>query len=459
LKKILIVIHDSILLTIFRIWLHNNKKNADVILVSHCLEASNILEKNEIETIIMDLEIEKFDGFDLLLFCMKNYSKIHLIILSEFLINNNAFFYSFNCLKKSSSLTQLKSLLKDIREKKVSFKNVEDIIIADFFQLIQMKRKTCLIEIKSENKTGFIYFYQGELFDAIYGEDKRESAFLNILNEKCDQLSFKSIATRNFSRHITTSLINLIKTYRIKHDSLHAIDEPNKENKKIIEADKLKSSLDDKAVNDEVLLITDGLIENEENEENEEIVTKTIDYPKLIIEKHPTTQSKKIESINSPKREIKVLDRSDKKSEDGTATPISNDKVEVVPIKSKFIGKEKMALQDCLNPLKDVDGYLASAIFDMSGEVLIQHNNSKYNISLLGANAISMINSSVKALKGSGLGKFNFIQVNTDRSIFGAVWAVEDHSVAAVLLEPNANIGLAKLVLAKVGEAGGSQLS
>ena len=70
-----------------------------------------------------------------------------------------------------------------------------------------------------------------------------------------------------------------------------------------------------------------------------------------------------------------------------------------------------------------------------------------------------MINSAVKAVNGAGLGKCNFIQVNSERGVFGAVWAVEDHSVAAVLLEPNANIGMAKLLLAKVGESGGSQLS
>ena len=118
-----------------------------------------------------------------------------------------------------------------------------------------------------------------------------------------------------------------------------------------------------------------------------------------------------------------------------------------------------MALEDCLIPLQDVDGYLASAIFDMSGEVLVQHNNSKYNVTLIGANAISMINSAVKALKGAGLGKCNFIQVNSENGIFGAVWAVEDQSVAAVLLKPDANLGMAKLMLAKVGEIGGSQLA
>lgn len=118
-----------------------------------------------------------------------------------------------------------------------------------------------------------------------------------------------------------------------------------------------------------------------------------------------------------------------------------------------------MSLENVLKPLQDVDGYLASAIFDMGGEVLVKHNNSKYNVEIIGANAVAMINSAVKAVHGAGLGKCNFIQVNSELGIFGAVWAVEDQSVAAVLLEAKANVGLAKLALSKVGTEARSKLS
>jgi len=118
-----------------------------------------------------------------------------------------------------------------------------------------------------------------------------------------------------------------------------------------------------------------------------------------------------------------------------------------------------MSLEDCLVPLHGVDGYLASAIFDMSGDVLAQHNNPKNNIALIGKNVISLVNNAVKAMNGAGLGKYNFIQVNSEHAIFAAVWAVEDQSVATVLLTPDANIGMAKLMLAKMAKAGSCQLT
>jgi predicted regulator of Ras-like GTPase activity (Roadblock/LC7/MglB family) len=118
-----------------------------------------------------------------------------------------------------------------------------------------------------------------------------------------------------------------------------------------------------------------------------------------------------------------------------------------------------MLLQDVLKPLQDVNGYLAAAIIGMNGEVLAQHNNSKFQIDKIGANEVTLVNAAVKSVMNAGLGKCNFVQVNSDKGIFGAVWAVEDKAIAAVLLEPNGNVGMAKLLLAKVGEEAGSKLA
>lgn len=139
--------------------------------------------------------------------------------------------------------------------------------------------------------------------------------------------------------------------------------------------------------------------------------------------------------------------------------PKATEPQQAINLQQKLHTKEIiMSLENVLKPLQDVDGYLASAIFDMSGEVLVKHNNSKYNVEVIGANAVAMINAAVKAVHGAGLGKCNFIQVNSELGIFGAVWAVEDESVAAVLLEAKANVGLAKLALAKVGLEANSKL-
>jgi predicted regulator of Ras-like GTPase activity (Roadblock/LC7/MglB family) len=169
--------------------------------------------------------------------------------------------------------------------------------------------------------------------------------------------------------------------------------------------------------------------------------------------------------LNLLKDKISLL-MEDENAKNEVNLPVSDAQTQTLALTSKLeqksieITKEKiMSLDNVLKPLQDVDGYLASAIFDMGGEVLVKHNNSKYNVEAIGANAVAMINAAVKAVAGAGLGKCHFIQVNSELGIFGAVWAVEDQSVAAVLLAPKGNVGLAKLALTKVGEDAGSKLA
>lgn len=104
-----------------------------------------------------------------------------------------------------------------------------------------------------------------------------------------------------------------------------------------------------------------------------------------------------------------------------------------------------------LASLQKVDGYLAFTLFAMSGEILVQDNNSKYSIETVSNNAALMIKTTIQAVNDANVGKCNFIQINSDLGIFIAVWVIENESVAMVLLDSKANVGLAKIALANVG--------
>lgn len=105
-----------------------------------------------------------------------------------------------------------------------------------------------------------------------------------------------------------------------------------------------------------------------------------------------------------------------------------------------------MSLEDILESLQEVDGYLAATIFDINGAVLVKHNNSKD----IDTNATVIIKA-IKSVNKAGVGKCQFIQIGSEVGIFGATWLVENESIAVVLLDPKSNVGLAKLVLAKIG--------
>lgn len=417
-KKILIVLHDSILLTTFKIRLHNKAlKINDIILVENSSKALEILKKTPVGLLITDLELSEFDGFNLLVYLAKEMPQSQLVVL----LNKSMVLSTIHCLKQPKSLTDLTEILTKISANDFQMKLAEDMSVVDFFQLIHFAKKTCLLEVGSNRNKGLIFFNQGIIYDSFCSNTKGERTILNMFGKKCVEINFRHLANKAFRQKITTSLATLIRNG------------------------------------------VDFKYDNELNSTTP--IVETIEESEIIaeIQKTNTDKQRVTQLLNNKLKEIIAVEKDVKKEKNENSFQSGVSKletsIEAHPKITQIRGINDMSLEDSLKPVQEVDGYLASAIFDMSGEVLVQHNNSKYNVSLIGANAISMINSAVKAVNGAGLGKCNFIQVNSERGVFGAVWAVEDQSVAAVLLEPNANVGMAKLMLAKVGDLAGSRLA
>ena len=107
-----------------------------------------------------------------------------------------------------------------------------------------------------------------------------------------------------------------------------------------------------------------------------------------------------------------------------------------------------MLLEEVVESLQELDGYLAVTIFDIKGTILIKDNESQY----IETNAILIINA-VKNANTAGIGECNFIQISSEVGIFGATWLVKNESIAIVLLDAESNIGLVKVVLAKISNS------
>lgn len=112
-----------------------------------------------------------------------------------------------------------------------------------------------------------------------------------------------------------------------------------------------------------------------------------------------------------------------------------------------------MAFEDILMPLQKIDGYLASVIVDVSGEVLVQDNISKYDTQQIVNNLGLIMDATLKVAKDADLGACQFVQINSELGILAAAWTIKSKTVASVLLEPKGNIGMGKLALIKVALA------
>ena len=68
-----------------------------------------------------------------------------------------------------------------------------------------------------------------------------------------------------------------------------------------------------------------------------------------------------------------------------------------------------MAFEDILLPLQKIDGYLASVIVDINGEVLAQDNISTYSIEQITNNLGLIIDAVLNIVKDADLGTCQFI--------------------------------------------------
>jgi len=108
-------------------------------------------------------------------------------------------------------------------------------------------------------------------------------------------------------------------------------------------------------------------------------------------------------------------------------------------------------MQETLEKLREIDGYIASAILDASGEIIFkdQGNLVKGDVDreLITLNAL--FNKSKEVSKSLNLGSVSTMNFEAENAIALMFCSGEDkrvHIHLVLILEKNANIGLAKLI-------------
>ncbi|MEI6707434.1 MAG: DUF4388 domain-containing protein [Methylococcales bacterium] len=380
-KKILIVLNDAILISVFKSWVFRLQKKETLFFAKNAKEAIEVMNAHSIDLLITELDLPEIDGLEL----VSGASVYHPTIKIAFFLSNTLFttvseklkklttIYFFN---KPNSLKDFIPFVNIIEEIEFQALPMVDISISDFLQLIECQKKTCLVSIENESnqQKGFIYFEHGILYDATFADFKAEFAVVEMLAWKYAKLNFKTLANKQFRRQIQHSLDTLIK-----------------------EGENLKLKAEEAAI-----------VLQEAEAAKAAIVLQEAEASQALF--------KKISSLD---------------------------------------------LADTLQPLQEMDDYLASTIFDMAGRIVIKHQASSFehNMDEISRNAVEIIKTALETVGNVGLGKFNFIQVNADQGIFEAVLILENQFVGAVLLNAEtSNTGLAKIRLIKVGESIRSKL-
>jgi hypothetical protein len=402
-KRTLIELHDVNLLSECKTWLRQQPEKENLFLVKNVKEAMMFMQICPVDFFLIDLNRPSSEpgGLESLaeLSFYDSALKIALLIPSELKSAVDQKFHelkSIYFINRPNTLPDFIDTIDVLEFAELLSNPIAEMAVADFFMLLEIQKKTCLLEIEAEGKLkkAKVYFNDGVLYDAIYAESKAELALIEILRWKNVKILFKSIdplVMQKIHKHVQTSLSQLIaKAAETKTEVTVEVDKPS-----------LESMVDD------IIARAEAMIKNEELKAKAKTETKT---------------KEKAEA------EAKVKAEADKLA--------------------------KLDLSNALKPLQGMDEYLASGIFDMTGKVQAKHSHSNHDIEVLAENLVPLIGSVLDAMNGIGFGKGSFIEMRCDDSILEAVWILERQFCVAVLLTSKAkNTGLIKRQLTKICDA------
>ncbi len=408
-KKVLIVLNDAILLSVFRSWVFRSQKKEVLLFAKDGKEAMEILKTGSLNLLVTELNLPEIEGLELASNISVQYPtlKIAFFLPTTSAANQDKLkkLTSVHFINKPDSLKDFIQFVSIIEETDFPAKSAADMTIIDFLELVAQQKKTYLLAVENQltQEKGLIYFEHGLLYDAVLAEFKAEYAIIEILRWQYAKFSFRTLVNKKFAKRINASLSKLVA--QAAHLTTQAA--------------------------------TPAAVE---------IITQQSPSTALPVEsQQEANEQPSLQSEMAAELKLRFAEAA---------------KVEAAT-QQLMIKMRALDLIEPLMALQKINNYLAFAIFDMSGEVVINHQLASFALQIeqISANMAMIVKHIAQILRNTGLKKFDFMQMNFESAICLASWVVENQFIAIVLLMPGANnAGLARVHLDKVCDTVHSKL-
>lgn len=408
-KQVLIVDDEVSLLKSIEVGLKNYKDQFGVLTAHNGKEAVDILRSEKVDLVISDLRMPEMDGFELLAIISAVYPFLPAIVMTAFatpeIEERLNVAGSYRLLEKPLDFEKLADAIADGLQQESKDGSVAGFSLENFLQLLAMEKKTSLLYVKSEKRDGYIFLDRGEVRAAISGDLKGEEAFFALLGCGNVQLTFKKLPKKKVVRMISKPLMTLLV------EGMQRIDEYR-------EDDDIPDSAEQTGEGDEM-------------------------------------------PASFPEEESESGQNDPAESTEGTDPDVSQ---QIITVGDENMGK----LEDTLNKMVDVDGFLAVGIFSPNGELVAQVNKSDMKLAEIGSIANDVLLKAQKATEVMAVGLGNVVHVqapkahviarclneNTD---FTNTEAGKAHIHMVLMLDADGNLAMGKMKLESViAEVAGS---
>ncbi len=215
-EKVLIVDDDLEFLNILKKDLEKYNAQFEVLTARDGAEAIEVLRKEPVSVLVTDLVMPNVDGLELLGHMTKNHPTTLCIVMTES--------GSPQIKKEVNQRDILRYIEKPFDFKELAAEIMEGldrrdedgflrrgVFLGSFLQLIEIKEKTCLLEVHCGNKgKGLFYFNKGVLYDAICNDLKGEAAVIKMIRWDNVEIDFKSAPNKKIAKRIKKGLEGLI---------------------------------------------------------------------------------------------------------------------------------------------------------------------------------------------------------------------------------------------------------
>lgn len=219
-KCILIVDDDPVTLKLLKKTLET-LEDLDVHTAENGEKAIHMLKSRSIDLVVSDLHMPGINGMQLLHYVNKNYPGIRVIVLTgcgtSNIENKIKSIGSYQYYEKPLDVNVLKEAsLRELRAAPTG--QIHGINISSLLQLIDIEGKTCTLTVRSQGRTGYLYFKNGELISADSGGKNGEEAAREIINWDDSVIEMSEICRKN-KRDIQKPLMQiLMDSARVKDE-------------------------------------------------------------------------------------------------------------------------------------------------------------------------------------------------------------------------------------------------
>jgi len=350
-KKVLIVDDEIRLLQSIEAGLKSYNDEFGVITAANGRMAVHHLAKEKISLVVTDLRMPEMDGFELLAHLTGAYPFIPSIVMTAFStpeieerLNSTGI---ARLLEKPIDIEKLANAIREGLRQNNGEGGLAGFSLANFLQLLEMEKKTCLLNVQAGRMQGHIYINQGQVHAAVAGTLKGEEAVYEMLATDHANITFQKLPNKKIQQMIKIPLMSLL------------MEAMRRKDERLSEADSVREHPPPE--NDEKAHSSpsgDGTSEREE-----------------------TPLSLQEGNILAKRQELKIGDEK--------------------------MGK----LEDTMSRLAEIEGFMAAGIFTPNGEIAAQVNNSSLKLAEIGSLANDVLLKAQKATDIMNVGRGQVVHV------------------------------------------------